>query len=120
MNGLPDVEVIFEFNGTRRTPACDGYRPAHLVTDNYLTTGIHHYYSVESVPPNGTAKGTITFLSPDFYPHCLWIGKKSAYKKASILLGTQLLRVFTTFCYNRRIKSELYQTDVVQLLEKNN
>ena len=54
MNQLPDVEVIFEFNGTRKSPANDGYRPAHLITDNYLTTGIHHYYGVESVPPNGT------------------------------------------------------------------
>ena len=65
MNQLPDVEVIFEFNGTRKSPANDGYRPAHLITDNYLTTGIHHYYGVESVPPNGTVKGTITFLSPE-------------------------------------------------------
>ena len=49
MNQLPDVEVIFEFNGTRKSPANDGYRPAHLITDNYLTTGIHHYYGVESL-----------------------------------------------------------------------
>ena len=40
----PDVEVIFEFNGRRKNPVVDGYRPAHLVVDNYLTTGIHHYY----------------------------------------------------------------------------
>lgn len=39
----PDVEVIFEFNGRRKNPVVDGYRPAHLVVDNYLTTGIHHY-----------------------------------------------------------------------------
>ena len=31
----PDVEVLFEFNGTRKTPAADGYRPHHLITDNY-------------------------------------------------------------------------------------
>jgi len=43
MNRSPDVEVIFEFNGTRKNPANDGYRPAHLVMDDYLTTGIHHY-----------------------------------------------------------------------------
>lgn len=67
MDRSPDVEVIFEFNGTRLNPANDGYRPAHLVTDNYLTTGIHHYYGVESVPPNGTAKGTITFITPEAF-----------------------------------------------------
>lgn len=102
MNGLPDVEVIFEFNGTRRTPACDGYRPAHLVTDNYLTTGIHHYYSVESVPPNGTAKGTITFLSPEFYPHCLWIGKKISIQEGEHIVGYATI----TSIYNLLLQSE--------------
>lgn len=40
MNRTPDVEVIFKFNGTRTNPAVDGYRPAHLITDSYLTTGV--------------------------------------------------------------------------------
>lgn len=30
MNRTPDVEVVFEFNGTRKNPAKDGYRPAHF------------------------------------------------------------------------------------------
>ncbi len=83
----PDVEAFFEFNGTRKTPAADGYRPAHLVVDNYLTTGVHHYYAVDSVPPNGTAKGTITFLSPEAYPHCLWIGKKINIQEGAHIVG---------------------------------
>ena len=87
MNRLPDVEVIFEFNGTRKNPANDGYRPAHLVTDTYLTTGIHHYRGVESVAPNGTAKGTITFLSPESYPHCLWVGKKIRMQEGGRIVG---------------------------------
>ena len=76
MNRTPDVEVVFEFNGTRKNPAKDGYRPAHLVTDNYLTTGIHHYYGVDAVSPNGTAKGTITFLSPEIIPALFMDWKK--------------------------------------------
>ena len=87
MNKTPDVEVIFEFNGTRMSPAYDGYRPAHLIVDDYLTTGIHHYYDVESVPPNGTAKGTITFLTPEAYPHCLWIGKKINIQEGARIVG---------------------------------
>lgn len=83
----PDVEVIFEFNGTRKNPAADGYRPAHLITGDYLTTGIHHYYGVSSVPTNGTAKGTITFLSPEAYPHCLWIGKKINIQEGARVVG---------------------------------
>ena len=95
MTEQPDIEVIFEFNGTRRNPVNDGYRPAHLITDNYLTTGIHHYYGVENVPPNGTAKGTITFLSPESYPHCLWIGKVINIQEGTRIVGyATVLNIF--------------------------
>lgn len=99
MNKLPDVEVVFQFNGNRKTPAIDGYRPSHLIVDNYLTTGIHHYY-VDSVPPNGTAKGTITFLTPDVYPHCLWIGKKINIQEGARIIGSATI----THIYNPILK----------------
>ncbi len=82
----PDVEVLFEFNGIRTRPVADGYRPAHRVTDDYLTTGIHRYYGVDEVPPDGTAKGTITFITPEFYSHCLWIGKKIEISEGGALV----------------------------------
>lgn len=83
----PDVEVLFEFNGRRKTPAADGYRPAHLVTNDYLTTGVHHYYNINTVAPNGTARGTITFLSPEAYPYSLWIGKKINIQEGERIVG---------------------------------
>ena len=82
-----DVEVVFEFNGIRTRPCFDGYRPAHLVKDDYLTTGTHHYYNVDEVPPNGTAKGTITFITPEAYPSCLWVGKRINIQEASTVVG---------------------------------
>lgn len=88
MINSPDVEVLFEFNGTRKGPVFNGYRPAHLVTDNYLTTGIHHYYEVDSVPPDGIAKGTITFISPEAYPHCLWVGKRINIQEGERIIGS--------------------------------
>lgn len=83
----PDVEVLFEFNDTRMHPAKDGYRPDHLIKDNYMTTGVHHYYHVTEVPPNGQAKGTITFLSPEAYPACLWVGKKISIQEGARVVG---------------------------------
>ena len=83
----PDVEVIFEFVGARKTPVTDGYRPMHLVTGNYLTTGVHHYYDIQTVPPDGTAKGTITFITPEAYPHSLWIGKKINIQEGAKIVG---------------------------------
>ena len=71
----PDTEVLFRFNGTRRNPAADGYRPAHRIREDYLTTGVHHYFDVETVAPDGEARGTITFITPESYPNTLWPGK---------------------------------------------
>ena len=108
MNRLPDVEVIFEFNGTRINPATNGYRPAHLIMDDYLTTGIHHYYKVDSVPPNGTARGTITFLTPKVYPHCLWIGKKINIQEGARIVGYATI----THIYNPILEKEEKTEDV--------
>ena len=83
----PDIEVIFNFNGTRKNPTVDGYRPMHLVKENYLTTGVHHYYNVTHVPSNGIARGTITFITPEAYPCCMWIGKKINIQEGDRVVG---------------------------------
>jgi len=87
MNTKPDVEVIFEFNDARKGYAANGYRPDHLVKNNYMTTGVHHYYDVDKVYPNEKAKGTITFLSPEAYPSCLWVGKKINIQEGEKIVG---------------------------------
>ena len=87
MNHTPDIEVVFEFIGTKTRSVTNGYRPSHLINDDYLTTGIHKYYEVDSVAPNGSAKGTITFLTPEAYPHCLWIGKRICIQEGSSIVG---------------------------------
>lgn len=91
----PDIEALFNFNGTRKRPFCDGYRPAHLVTEDYLTTGVHHYYEADCVEPDGIAKGTITFISPEHYPNCLWVGKKLNIQEGKNVVGVAtVLKIF--------------------------
>lgn len=83
----PDVEVVFRFNGTRKTPVADGYRPAHQITGDDLTTGLHHYYDVSAVPPDGIARGTITFLSPEACRHCLRVGQCIPFQEGARVVG---------------------------------
>ena len=64
----PDVEALFSF-------------------DTCLTTGVHYYYDVDSVPPNASARGMITFLSPEAYPHCLWVGKRIPMQEGAHVVG---------------------------------
>lgn len=87
LDSPPDVEAIFEFNGARKTAAADGYLTVHCVADDCFTTGIHHYYGVFSVPPDGKADGTITFLFPNAYPHSLWIGKRINIQEGYKVVG---------------------------------
>ena len=83
----PDVEVHFAFNGARTHPAADGYHPMHLIDDHSLTTGLHHYYGLDAVPPDGSADGTITFIAPEAYPHCLWVGKQIPIQEGERVVG---------------------------------
>lgn len=91
----PDVEVLFEFNNMRKHPAIDGYSPNHLIAEDYLTAGVHHYYNAKSVSPNETATGTITFITPELYPHTLWVDKIINIQEGSRVVGkATILKIF--------------------------
>lgn len=82
----PDVEALFEFVGNRKDNLFEGYRPSHLINDNYLTTGIHSYYNLEKGSVN-EIKGTITFISPEAYLACLWKWKKLKMYEGKNVVG---------------------------------
>ena len=87
----PDVEARIEFfsaaDGGRNKPAFTGYRPAHAVREDYLTTGTHQYLDKEKVLPGETVLANITFATPQYYPHCLWIGKVISVQEGARLIG---------------------------------
>ena len=55
----PEVEAIFEFVGYRKNNLYEGYRPAQLIYEHCLTTGVHSYYKLEN-NTKGELKRTIT------------------------------------------------------------
>ncbi|WP_312476757.1 hypothetical protein [Neobacillus sp.] len=96
---MADIEAKITFlkadEGGRTSPVYSGYRPAHLVNEDYLTTGVHHYYNKEKVELGETVLGTITFITPDAYPNCLWIGKIISIQEASHIVGyAEITKVF--------------------------
>jgi elongation factor Tu len=100
----PDVEVFFEFTDVRKVPIYDGYRPTHLIKDNYLTSGIHHYYNATTVLPNETATGTITFITPEAYPSCLWVGKKINIQEGERIIGfATITKIFNPILENSNL-----------------
>lgn len=83
----PDVEVVFEFNGTRKRKIYDGFRPVHKLPNGYLTSGLHHYFDVDEINSNESINGTITFVSPEYYPNCLNVGSVIAIYDFPNIIG---------------------------------
>lgn len=98
----PDVEAMFEFVGYRKDNVYEGYRPAHMICENYLTTGLHSYYNLHNSSKK-ELKGTITFISPENYPKCLWIGKKIAMYEGNNIIGyATITDIFNPILYKIR------------------
>src|SRR3974377_1892723 len=68
----PDVEAEI----TLQRQAQSGFHPQHKVREDSLTWGVHDYIGCTEVLPGQTVKGTITFITPEAYPHCLWVGRE--------------------------------------------
>ena len=89
----PDIEakitiLVSDDKGNgRNKPAYSGYRPAHLVRDDYLTPGIHQSSGDVVVQPGETVMGTITFITPEVYPRILWVGKIIRIQEGARVVG---------------------------------
>ena len=81
MNRSPDVEALFEFIGTKKRSVIDGYRPAHLIKDGYLTTGIHHYYDGKPVPAKRNIKRDYHVHLPRSISALFMGGQKNKYSR---------------------------------------
>jgi len=98
LNRAPDIEVLFEFKGTRKNPVHSGYRPDHLIFENYFACGRHEYYGEEVVQPDEKTYGTITFLAPENYPETLWVGKKIRICEGPKVVGYATIeRIFNPY-----------------------
>jgi hypothetical protein len=88
----PDLEADVTFLATsaggRSSAARSGYRPAHLVTEDYLTTGVHEYVGADEANPGETVRARITFLSPEVYPRSLWVGKIIVVQEGGHVVGS--------------------------------
>ena len=84
---LPDIEVLFNFNGFRKRPFYDGYRPSHLICEGFVASGIHHYFGKEKINSNEKTIGTITFLDLDCFPR-IYVGKEIEIREGEHIVGT--------------------------------
>ena len=91
MNRPPDVEAILTLlptsEGGREHPAFSGYRPNHLVRQDYLTSGTITCLDSELIAPGESGRVQITYITPEVYPHCMWEGRVVRVQEGGRLIG---------------------------------
>ncbi len=97
-----DIEVTFFFySDCRKTPPHDGYRPAHLVLPDLLTSGVHHYYEMDYAPFNENVKGSISFIQPEAYPNSMFLGKVIPIQEGRHIVGyAKVTKIFNPILKN--------------------
>lgn len=87
MNNRVDFEGVFYLLPTHGTVR-SGYRPQHLLHENYQSTGFHTYSEREFVEPGETAHVQVRLITPEVYPCCIWEGRVLSIFEGSRLVGT--------------------------------
>lgn len=93
-DGTPDADVEAEVTlltteaGGRKASALSGYKPHHRVLPDYQTSGEHRYIGRSQLPPGESGLATIKFVSPESYPHCLWVGRVLEVAEADRVVGS--------------------------------
>ncbi len=87
----PDIEakvtLLSTKDGGRKLPSGTGYRPAHLVREDYLTTGVQHYIEQDTLRPGESCFANIWFITPEAYPKSLWVGKNIQFQEGGRVVG---------------------------------
>jgi hypothetical protein len=91
MNRPPDAKVRFHltsrtFDGAEKVVR-SGYRPVYHVRPNYLTSVHHEFLGAEEVRTGGEVDAEVWFISPDAYPHVLWVGRVIEFGEGSRVCG---------------------------------
>lgn len=99
MNVEPDIRALVTLrptaDGGRRAPAYSGYRPIHKVEEGVNAEGLHTYLDDGFILPGASSPTLITFLAPEHYPNCLWVGKALTVQEGSRVIGhAEVLEIY--------------------------
>lgn len=107
MNNRIDFEGVFHLFPSHG-PVMSGYRPRHLLHENYQSSGIHTYPDRELVNPDEPTPVQVRLISPEAYPCCLWEGRALSILEGARLVGT--LTVGRIINESLRVLSENYNS----------
>jgi translation elongation factor EF-Tu-like GTPase len=75
----PDAEVLFEltsraYDGEVKR-VLSGYRPLYEIRTDYWTSVHHEFKEQHGVATGEQVEAEVWFISPEAYPHSLWVGR---------------------------------------------
>lgn len=82
---MADIKAIFRYSPGCSRKITSGYRPAVLIKDDYLTTCVLTFSVNADLSEEIEVCGV--FISPEYYPHSLWIGRILESYEGSRLIG---------------------------------
>jgi len=106
----PDAEVMFEltsraWDGSIKR-VCTGYHPHYDIAPDYLTSVRHRFVDAEWVSTGQKVKAEVWFVSPEVYPHTLWVGRQFKVSEGSREIGVAIVvRVINPAMLSGQIES---------------
>lgn len=81
---MSDIKAIFKYSSEFGRRYSSGFRPAVLIKEDYLTTCLLTFSN--NINSNEEFEVEGVFISPEYYPHSLWVGKVlDIYEGAKII-----------------------------------
>jgi len=85
----PDIEAVVTLlptkEGGRQGYASSGYRPQHVLAEDWMTSGVQTYIDKEELNPGDSCLANIEFLSP--LEKSLWVGREIKMQEGSRIVG---------------------------------
>jgi hypothetical protein len=106
MNDRVDFEGVFHLLPSHGAVK-SGYRPQHLLHENYQSSGIHTYPDREFVIPDEPVPVLVRLISPEVYPCCIWDGRVLSVFEGSLLVG--VLTIVRVLNESLRVSPDLYK-----------
>ena len=67
------------------------YRPAFQILDDYATSGEIELVDRDKVEVGEWAEAYISFLTPEAYPHSVWVGREIEFKEGLTVTGKAII-----------------------------
>lgn len=97
----PDAELLVRLDSLSHDGhprrVYSGYRPQCAIRDDYQTSTHLEFIGTDGIATGQSAPAQVWFLTPEQYPHCLWIGRVLTLAEGSRVVGTAtVLQVWNT------------------------